>query len=72
VEEKLLVNRYDEGLNVPRCQERAYKRRSSRGRCRAQVCRLAKLASRIILPVEVGVNQGLGGEQCEHDGQGKD
>ena len=55
MEEKLLVNRYYEGLYVPRCNERTYKRRGSRGRCRAQVRRLAKLASCLILSVGVGV-----------------
>jgi hypothetical protein len=33
--------------------------------------RLAKLASRLILSLDVGVNQGLGGKQCEQDRQGK-
>jgi hypothetical protein len=33
--------------------------------------RLAKLASRLILSLDVGVNQGLGGKQREQDRQGK-
>ena len=32
---------------------------------------LAKLASRLILSLEVGVNEGLGGKQCEQDRQRK-
>ncbi len=71
MEEKLLVNRYDEGLYVPRCNERTYKRRGSRGRCRAELRRLANLASRLMLSVGVGVRQGLGRKQCEQDRQSK-
>jgi hypothetical protein len=71
VEEKLLVNRDDEGLNISRCQKRTYKPRGYRRWCRAQVRRLAKLASCLILSVGVGVRQGLGGEQCEQDRQSK-
>jgi hypothetical protein len=33
--------------------------------------RLAKLASRLILSLDVGVNQRLGGKQREQDRQGK-
>jgi hypothetical protein len=69
VEEKLLVNRYDERLNVSRCKKRTYQRRGSRCRCRAQVRCLAKLASGLILPVGMGVSQGLGGKQHEQDRQ---
>jgi hypothetical protein len=64
VGKKLLVNRYDEGLNVPRSKERTCKRRGYCRWCRAQVRRLAKLASRLILSFRVGVSEGLGGEQC--------
>ena len=71
MEEKLLVNRYDEWLNVSRGKKRTYERRGSRCRCRAQVRRLAKLASCLVLSLDVGVNQGLGGKQCEQDRQGK-
>ena len=71
MEEKLLVNRYDERLNVSRCKKWTYKRRGSLGRCRAQMRRLAKLASRLILSLDVGVNQRLGGKQREQDRQGK-
>ena len=71
MEEKLLVNRYYEGLYGPRCNERTYKRRGSRGRRRAQVRRLAKLASCLILSVGVGVRQSLGGKQREQHRQSK-
>ena len=71
MEEKLLVNRYDERLNVSRCKKGTYQRRGPRCWCRAQMRRLAKLASRLILSLDVGVNQGLGGKQCEQDRQGK-
>lgn len=71
MEEKLLVNRNDKRLNVSRCKKRTYKRRGSRGRCRAKMRRLAKLASRLILSLDVGVNQGLGGKQREQDCQRK-
>lgn len=71
MEEKLLVNRYDEGLNVPGCKERTYKRRGSCCRRRAQMCRLTKLASCLVLSLDVGVNQGLGGKQCEQDRHSK-
>ena len=71
MKEKLLVNRYDKRLNVSHRKKRTYYGRGSRRRCRAQVCRLAKLASRLILSLDVGVNQGLGGKQREQDRQGK-
>lgn len=71
MEEKLLVNRYDEGLNVPHFKERTYKRRGYRRWCRAQVRCLAKLARGFILSVGMGVRQGLRSEQREQDRQGK-
>ena len=71
MEEKLLVNRYDKRLNVSSCQKRTHQRCGSCCRCRAQVRRLTKLASRLILSVGVGVSQGLGGEQHEQERQGK-
>ena len=71
MEKKLLVNRYDKRLNVSRCKKRTYERRGSRCRCRAQMCRLAKLTSRFVLSLDVGVDQGLGGEQPEQERHSK-
>ena len=71
MEEKLLVNRYNKRLNVSGCQKRTYQRCGSRCRRRSQMRRLAKLASRLILSLGVGVSQGLGGEQHEQERQGK-
>jgi hypothetical protein len=72
VEEKLLVNRYGERLNVSCCKKKTYERRDSCCRYRAQMRRLAKLASRLILSVRVCMSQGLGGEQSEQDRHSKD
>ena len=71
MKEKLLMNRYDEWLNVSRGEKRTYKRCGSRCRRRAQVRRLTKLASRLILSVGVGVSQSLGCEQHKQGRQGK-
>ena len=71
MEEKLLVNRYDERLNVSCCKKKAYQRRDSRCRYGAQMRRLANLARGLILSVCVGMSQGLRGEQHEQGRQGK-
>jgi len=71
VEEKFLVNRQDERVNVSRCQKWRDQRCGSRCRCRAHMCRLANLASRVILSVGVGVTECLGDEQHRHDRDGK-
>jgi len=62
VEEKLLMNRYDERLNASRCQERTNQRCDSCGRCRTDMRGLANLASRFTLSSDVGVTQSLGNE----------
>jgi hypothetical protein len=59
VEEKLLVDRYYERVNVSRRQKWTDQGRSSHGRGRAHVSRLANRASGFILPVGVRVTEGL-------------
>lgn len=71
MEEKLLVNRYDKRLNVPGRKKRTKQRRGQGVRSRADVGRLADLASSLILSFCVGVAQALGNEQNEQDRQGK-
>ena len=71
VEEKLFVNRYEDRLNVSRCKKRTNQRCGFRCRCRAQVCRLANLASRLVLSLGVGMRQGLGNEKNGQDRQGE-
>jgi hypothetical protein len=71
VEEKLLVNRDDKWLNVAGREKRANQRCGSRFRSRAEVCRLANLASCFILSLGVGVGQDLSKEQQEQNCQGK-
>jgi hypothetical protein len=55
VKEKLLVNSYNELLDVSRCEKRTNQRCDSCCRSRAKVCRLANLASGIILSLSVGM-----------------
>jgi hypothetical protein len=71
VEEKLLVNGYDERLNVSCRKKRIYMRCNTRRRRRSQMRRLAKLARGFILSVGMRVSQGLCGEQHEQDRRGK-
>jgi hypothetical protein len=71
VEEKLFVNCYQDRPNVSRCKKRTNQRCGSRCRCRAQVCRLANLASRLVLSLGVGVRQGLGNKKNGQDRQGE-
>jgi hypothetical protein len=53
VKEKLLMNRYNERLDVFCCGKRTNQRCSSCCRSRAKVCRLANLASGFVLPFSV-------------------
>jgi hypothetical protein len=71
VEEKLLVNGYDERVNVSRCQKWTDQRCGSRCRCRAQVRRLANLTSCLVLSLGVGVRECLGNKKNGQDRQGE-
>ena len=64
MEEKLLMNRYDKGLNVPGRDKGSEQRRGQGPWSGADVRRLADLAGGFILPFFVGVAQGL---HTEHD-----
>lgn len=59
MKEKLLVNRYNERLDVSSCEKRTNQRYGSCCRSRAKVCRLANLASSFILSLSVGMGQDL-------------
>ena len=59
MEEKLLVNRYNERLDVTCCRQWTSQRCSSCSRSGTKVCRVANLASRFILSLSVGMEQDL-------------
>jgi hypothetical protein len=71
VEEKLLVNRYNELLDVSSCEKLTNLRYGSCCRSRAKVRRLADLTSRFILSLSVGMGQDLGKEQNGQNRQSK-
>ena len=56
VEEEFDVNRYDKWLNVSAREERANERSGQGFGARTNVCRLANLASRLILSFRVGMD----------------
>jgi hypothetical protein len=56
VEEEFDVNRYDKWLNVSGRVERANERSGQGCGTRTNVCRLADLASRLILSFRVGMD----------------
>lgn len=53
MKEKLLVNRYNEPLDVSCCGKRTNQRCGSCCRTRTKVCRLANLACGFVLPFSV-------------------
>jgi hypothetical protein len=71
VKEKLLVNRYNERLDVSCCEKRTNQRCGSCCRTRADVRRLANLARGFILPFFMRVPQGLRTEHDKQNRQGK-
>lgn len=71
MEEEFDVNRYDKWLNVSGREERANERFGQGFGTRTYVCRLADLASRLILSFRVGMDWALGDEQDEQHREGK-
>jgi hypothetical protein len=67
VDEKLLTNTYEKRLNVSGRQKRPKQRCSSRCWRGAKVCRLANLASSLILSFSVRVEEDLGNEENEQN-----
>jgi hypothetical protein len=67
VEEKFLVNYYDKRLNVSGRAKSPKYRCSSHCWRGAKVCRLADLASSLILSFSVRVEEDLGNEENEHN-----
>jgi len=63
VKEKLLVNRYNERLDVSCRKKRTYQRGGFCCRSRAKVGRLANLASSFILSLSMGMGKDLGNKQ---------
>ena len=55
MEEKFLLNRYNERRDISSCKKRANQRCGSCCRTRANVRRLANLASGFVLPFSVGM-----------------
>jgi hypothetical protein len=55
MKEKLLVNRYNERLNVSSCENKTDQRCDSCCRSRGKVCCLANLATSFILSLRVGM-----------------